>query len=162
MQKIQHKKMKLKTKQTIFRILSNHRLWFGVWTAVAVLGVVTRISKGGAFNFNNFRIFRSVFWHTVHKSPLYAEYPAEHFDVNHYGVLFSALIAPFAVLPVLPGVLLWMLANVWMLFYAVRQLNIAPVYRGVIYFLPSTSCLWLFPCSNSTSGSRQFWCWRMQ
>ena len=59
-------------------------------------------------NPNNFLIFRGVFWHTIHKLPLDVTYPAEYDDLNHYGVFFSTIIAPFALPPVWLGMLLWL------------------------------------------------------
>ena len=49
--------------------------------------------------------------------------------MNHYGVFFSAIIAPFALLPSAVGCTLWILANVAFLFWAIRQL---PLSKGVI------------------------------
>lgn len=118
----------------IFRIFNNQRVWFCVWSIVAILGVILRIKSGGIFNFNNFRIFRGLFWHTVNELPLYAEYPLEYYDVNHYGILFSAIIAPFAFFPIFWGVLLWVLCNTWLLYYAIKQLKLPPAYSGLIYF----------------------------
>lgn len=124
--------MKYTRNATVGKILGNSGIWFAIWTAIAILGVVTRIHKDTP-NFNNFRIFRGVFLHTIDQLPLYAEYPAEYGDVNHYGIFFSAIIAPFSVLPVFWGALLWVLANTWLLFYAIKQLKIAPKYQGFIY-----------------------------
>lgn len=48
---------------------------------------------------NNFKIFKYVFWHAVEHRSLYERCPEEYFDCNHYGPLFSLVIAPFAVIP---------------------------------------------------------------
>lgn len=50
-------------------------------------------------NLNNFRIFKYVFWHAVEHRSLYEVCPEEYYDCNHYGPLFSLIIAPFAVIP---------------------------------------------------------------
>lgn len=71
---------------------------------------------------NNYIIFRQVFWHTIHKLPLYIPYSSEYYDLNHYGVLFSAVIAPFALPPVWPGLLLWLAALSALLYFAVKNL----------------------------------------
>lgn len=71
---------------------------------------------------NNFRIFRGVFWHTIHKLPLYVAYPAEYDDLNHYGVFFSTIIAPFSLPPVWLGMFLWLVALSAILYFAVKNL----------------------------------------
>ncbi|MDO4783075.1 MAG: glycosyltransferase family 87 protein [Capnocytophaga felis] len=91
-------------------------LWFGLAFATVIQNVFIR------GKYNNYLIFKGVFWHTIEKLSLYAEYPAEYFDVNHYGILFSAVIAPFAILPNWLGVSLWIMANTFFLYWAIKQL----------------------------------------
>ena len=67
-----------------------------------------------------------MFWHLVEQKNLYAAYPLEHFDFFHYGPVFSLVIAPFAILPDLAGVLLWGIFNVLILYYALNQLKLKP------------------------------------
>ncbi len=38
-------------------------------------------------------IFKYVFWHAWNQTSLYAQYPLEFFDSNHYGPFFSIIIA---------------------------------------------------------------------
>ncbi|WP_291908765.1 glycosyltransferase family 87 protein [Chitinophaga sp. CB10] len=109
-------------------------LWFGL----AFLGAITEISRG---NYNNFLIFRNVFYHLVHQQPLYIEYPAEYFDVNLYGPVFSLMIAPFAVLPVKLGALLWAMAGAGAIFYAIRQLPLEKLQQNIILLLCSQELL---------------------
>lgn len=71
---------------------------------------------------NNFMIFRGVFWHTIHKLPLYVAYPAEYDDLNHYGVFFSTIIAPFSLPPVWVGMFFWLVALSTILYFAVKNL----------------------------------------
>lgn len=40
-------------------------------------------------------IFKYVFWHAWNQTSLYAQYPLEFFDSNHYGPFFSIIIASF-------------------------------------------------------------------
>jgi hypothetical protein len=70
---------------------------------------------------NNFLIFRGVFWHAWQGQSLYAAYPNEYWDVNHYGPLFSLVIAPFAVVPEWLGLLMWCIALSLFLYVAVRR-----------------------------------------
>ena len=66
----------------------------GLWLLLGVLAAVMKMHSH-----NNFLVFRGSFWHAWQGLPLYAEYPQEYWDINHYGPLFSLLIAPFAVVP---------------------------------------------------------------
>ena len=73
-----------------------------------------------------------MFWHTVEKTNLYLQYPAQFEDANHYGPFFSVIIAPFAILPDAVGVVLWVWANTWFLYYAIRQLPISLKAKYII------------------------------
>jgi hypothetical protein len=66
---------------------------------------------------------------------LYAQYPAEYFDNNHYGPSFSILIAPFAWMNVFIGCFLWCVANAIILLYAVKQLPISTQKKHVILLI---------------------------
>lgn len=92
-------------------------IWF-VLSAVTVLSEVAR----GRQSVNSFFVYEGVFQHTLQQVNLYAQYPAEYADLNHYGPLFSLLIVPFALLPWWLGCFLWGLANAWFLYYAVMKL----------------------------------------
>lgn len=70
--------------------------------------------------FNNFLIYRYVYWHTVQGISLFTPC-AEHEDTNHYGPVFSLVVAPFAIPPVTIGLLLWLIALSLTLFVAIRH-----------------------------------------
>lgn len=97
-------------------VLRDYRLLAGLWLLVGVLAAVMKMHSH-----NNFLIFRGVFWHAWQGLSLFAEYPAEYFDTNHYGPLFSLIIAPFAVVPEWLGLLLWCVALALMLYVAIRR-----------------------------------------
>ena len=103
---------------------------FWVWMLLGFVSAVLRIGKC-----NNFLIFRGVFWHTWNGTSLYGEYPQEHFDINHYGPLFSVIIAPFAVVPVWLGLILWHIFLVILLYLAVRRLPIDWNKQLLIFWL---------------------------
>ena len=89
----------------------------GLWLVVLpVIGAVMKLHSC-----NNFLIFRGAFWHTWQQVSLYAAYPAEYLDVCYYGPIFSLLIAPFAVVPVWLGLLLWCGALSLFLYLAIRR-----------------------------------------
>jgi Glycosyltransferase family 87 len=106
-----------------------------IWFLLAIGAVSAELLH---HNINNYSIFKGVFWHTVHETNLYAAYPSEYFDVNHYGPFFSALIAPFAILPDWLGVFLWCLVNALVLFYAIKKL---PLGRNTILAILSITVI---------------------
>ena len=105
-----------------------------LWMILAIAGALVEILRGTA-SINNFLIFRGVFWHSVQQINLYAQYPTEYFDNNHYGPSFSILIAPFAWLNVFIGCFLWCVANALILLYAVKQLPISIQKKHVILLI---------------------------
>ncbi|CAK7063458.1 MAG: hypothetical protein PARBA_02382 [Parabacteroides sp.] len=104
---------------------------FSVWMFLGLLYAVIKLLMG---KFNNYRIFEHVFVHATNGQPLYVEYPEQYYDVNHYGLLFAAVIAPFAVLPEWLGMTLWILANTIFLYYAISQLPITHNQKILIYW----------------------------
>ena len=95
---------------------SNYRTLFGLWILLALIAATMKMHSH-----NNFLIFKGVFHHAWEQISLYAEYPAEHWDTNHYGPLFSLIIAPFAIVPDWLGLILWCLALTLFLYWAVRR-----------------------------------------
>ena len=105
------------------RLFANYRFITILWFALALATVVQNVWIAGKFN--NYLIFDGVFWHTFKQLPLYLPYPDEYFDTNHYGILFSAVITPFALLPKWIGCTLWIMANAAFLYWAIRQLPLS-------------------------------------
>ena len=87
--------MRLKT-------LATHPVWreprtvFGVWMLTGVIFAIVKLLIG---KYNNYKIFEGVYWHAIEGLTLYGDHYPEYYDSNHYGVLFSLIIAPFALLP---------------------------------------------------------------
>jgi hypothetical protein len=107
----------------------DYRFLFGLWMLLALIaGLMKQHSH------NNFQIFRGVFWHTWNATSLYVEYPAEYWDINHYGPLFSLVIAPFAVVPEWLGLVLWCLGLSLFLYLAVRR-SLLSDYQQVFVLL---------------------------
>ena len=100
---------------------SNPIILFWLWIGLGVISALTKFNKC-----NNFLVFKYVFWHTWNETSLYKEYPSEYFDVNHYGPLFSLVVAPFAVLPHPLGLLLWHVLLALLLYWTIRKLPIKP------------------------------------
>jgi len=94
----------------------DYRLLLGLWLLLALIAALMKMHSH-----NNFQIFRGVFWHTWKEVSLYAPYPAEYWDTNHYGPLFSLIIAPFAVVPEWVGLILWCIVLTLFLYIALRR-----------------------------------------
>jgi hypothetical protein len=105
-----------------------------LWFVLALLAAIAEVSRG-ASAINNYYIFKGVFEHTLAQTNLYQAYPAEYIDTNHYGPVFSILISPFALLPVVPGCIIWCLLNAWVLFYAVRRLPISFTQQNLLLLI---------------------------
>lgn len=101
--------------------LQNRYFLVALWMGVALVCSLMVFSKG---NYNNYIIFSQSFWHAVSSSSLYVTYPLEHKDIFLYGIPFTALIAPFSLLPRPLGMVLWCLTNCGFLFYAISRLNL--------------------------------------
>ena len=91
-----------------------------LWFFLAFLAVFLESMRHAI---NNYIIFKHVFVHTVNEMNLYSPYPDVYNDTNHYGPLFSMVIAPFALLPDWLGVVLWSMTNATVLFIAIKQLG---------------------------------------
>lgn len=111
--------------------LRSPRTLLGLWTLLALVAGLTKMSPA---RHNNFLIFRGVFDHLTQQLSLYAEYPEEYFDHNHYGPFFSLVIAPFAVVPDVLGLLLWLVALSLGLYCAVRYLPLAEGKQAFVYW----------------------------
>ncbi len=101
------------------------------WYLLAFLTALSEVLRG-AKAVNNYQIFKQVFLHTRQQIDLYIPYPAEYFDLNHYGIIFSILIAPFALLPDWLGCLLWCMANAAFLAYVVNRLPVSDKNKLIV------------------------------
>jgi len=91
--------------------------------------------------FNNYLIFKFVFWHTVWQKPLYVRSATEYLDSNHYGPFFSLIIAPFALLSNGFGMVLWNLANTFLFLLGVFSLSLPNKYKILILWICAHECL---------------------
>lgn len=92
-------------------------------------------------SYNNYLIFKGVFWHTVQFKNLYLQYPLEYLDSNHYGPFFALIIAPFALLPNGLALYLWNIANVLILFLGIYSLPLSDKKRALIALICSHEML---------------------
>ncbi|RZJ85639.1 MAG: DUF2029 domain-containing protein, partial [Chryseobacterium sp.] len=109
------------------------------WFSLAAIAAIVQVTKSAGIN--NYLIFKGVFWHTVQETNLFLEYPAEYFDVNHYGASFSIFISPFALMPDKIGCFLWCLANAAFLFCAVRRLPLSIQNQRIILLISAVEMM---------------------
>ncbi|WP_454045828.1 glycosyltransferase family 87 protein [Chryseobacterium sp. Marseille-Q8038] len=121
-------------KEKFLKILLNPKYIFGVYL---IISVVTAISKylRGDYAINNYLIFKNVFFNTIHQKNLIIHYPDLYFDLNHYGVFFSALIAPFAMMPDWLGISLWNIANTFIFIYGIYKLPFSDSKKAIFGLL---------------------------
>ncbi|MNK77321.1 hypothetical protein D3C87_969160 [compost metagenome] len=99
-----------------------------------ILAIIAGYKQYDHHAYNNYLIFKYVYWHTSDLQNLYLNYP-EYADSNHYGPVFSVLIAPFALLPDGIGTILWNIANVAILLWGIYSLPISLKKRSVIAWI---------------------------
>ena len=108
-------------KDKFLKFISNPKYIFGIYLIVSIVSAITKYI-GGPLKYNNYLIFKKVFYNTLDQKNIYLLNPDFHFDSNHYGVFFSVLIAPFALLPDWLGMPLWNVANTFVFLYAIYKL----------------------------------------
>ena len=111
---------------------TNRKYIIGIWF------IITAVSVSKQFlteKYNNYKFFKGVYFHTVNKLSLYAEYPLEYFDHNHYGPIFSIIIAPFAVLPDYIGIFLWGIFNAAVLIWAIAKLPLKETQINAVLWI---------------------------
>ena len=103
------------------------------WLTICTLSIISQVARDLAHN-NNYLIYTNVFYHTLQKLNLFVAYPT-YGDTNHYGPLFSLIIAPFALLPNKIGLLLWCMGNTFILLYAIKKLPISENGKNIILLI---------------------------
>jgi hypothetical protein len=102
-----------------------------IWFILAAIAVILEISRGRD-SINNYLIYKGVFSHCIAQTPIYIEYPLEYEFTNHYGPVFSLIIAPFALMPDVMGCFLWTILNALILFYAIRKLPFSTTKQNLV------------------------------
>lgn len=121
-------------KEKFLKILLNPKYIFGVYIIVAIATALSKFSRGPQA-INNYLIFKGVFFNTLDEKNLYLQYPERYFDMNHYGIFFSLLIAPFAVMPDWLGIVLWNIANTAIFLYAIHKLPFSDPKKALFALL---------------------------
>ncbi len=105
-----------------------------------ILAIVASLKQYLHGTFNNYLIFKYVFWHTWWQKPLY-ELDTAYYDSNHYGPFFSVIIAPFALLPDWLGTVLWNMANTIILLIGIFKLPLSDKQNKLIAWICAHECL---------------------
>jgi hypothetical protein len=116
------------------RLCKNTRLVNILWYLLPLLAIAIKALSGKPIN--NFLIYKGVFYHTLAQVNLYDLSPSEYFDKNHYGIIFSLIIAPFCFLPTFISVVLYQGAQLFGLHYMLRKLPLSEMRQnGLMLFL---------------------------
>lgn len=117
-----------KQKQKLKLLLLNPKFILSIYillTLAASIGQYMKGHEGEQYTrYNNFIIFRESFHHLINNIDLYKNHEPEHFDYYKYSPTFSVAMAPFTMLPDLPGLILWNLCNSLLLFFAIKTLPV--------------------------------------
>jgi hypothetical protein len=124
------------------RLFSNTSFILAIYIAAAAIACIVKIRidlrPHDATNYiskiNNFIIFRSSFFHLIQHLSLYGAHVSEQYDLYKYSPTFALLFAPFAILPVYPGAVLWAVFNSVLLFTAVYKLPIPDHRKTFIWW----------------------------
>ena len=114
------------------RYIQNPVFLFILWMAVALVCSLMLIPKE---TYSNYITFSQAFWHTISSLPLYIYYPEEQRDLFLYGISFTTLISPFALLPKQVGMVLWCLANCGFLYWAIKKLDLKKWQFAVVILI---------------------------
>lgn len=117
----------------VLKFLNNKNVILILWVILALIIAVKQYFQPTISN--NYLIFKHTFYHALDHLNLYSAYPADHQDTNHYGPFFSLLIAPFALLPDHLGMFFWQLANIFFLYFAVKQLPLSITKVNAVYWI---------------------------
>jgi hypothetical protein len=124
----------------------NNRFVLFLWVLITLIFV---IDSWVTHRYNNYLIFENTFRNLLQEKSLYAWYPAYHEDANHYGPIFSLLIAPFALMHNWIGLLFWNLFNCFLLFKAVQTLPLSEDKKVIIGYIA-------IPCLIESMLNQQF------
>jgi hypothetical protein len=101
------------------KIFTNRKFVTFLWFGLSLFAIV---KQALANHINNYQIYKYTFINLIHQNNLYTAQPQHFEDLNHYGPLFSLIIAPFTFLPDYLGVILWTMANAYVLYKAILML----------------------------------------
>lgn len=117
------------------RVLTSKPFVLTVWFLLCLFPVIKSVIEGHNHIHNNYFVYRGNFYNVIGQQNLYGNYPDRYLDRNHYGPVFSLIIAPFALLPDWIGVLLWVTFTAYLLLKSVEQLPVKREHYLLIILL---------------------------
>lgn len=121
-------------KQKFLKFISDYRIIFIIYIIVAAVTGYSKYKRGTG-GYNNYLIFKGVFYNTLQEKNIFLQYPDLFFDSNHYGVFFSLIIAPFAMMPDGFGAVLWNVAITLVFLYSVYKLPFSNAKKSFFAWL---------------------------
>lgn len=116
------------------KIISDPKIIFGIYILISMVSAISKY-LGGPEKYNNYRIFKNVFYNSLQEKNIYLQNPELFADSNHYGIFFSVLIAPFALLPDWLGIVLWNVANTILFLSAIYKLPFSNAKKAFFAWL---------------------------
>lgn len=116
--------------QTTKDFLLKHSTLLWVYIVITVVASIHLVSLGQTHEFegrlyteyNNYIIFKNSFFHLIEGKDLYVLYPDAQWDLYKYGPVFALCMGLIAWLPDVAGLALWNIANVLVLYFAIKML----------------------------------------
>ncbi|KQM78087.1 hypothetical protein ASE74_15370 [Pedobacter sp. Leaf216] len=128
------------------KFYQDNRFVLFIWVLITLIFV---IDSWATHRYNNYLIFENTFRNLIHERSFYGFYPELHDDANHYGPIFSVLIAPFALMHNWIGLLFWNLFNCFLLFKAIQTLPLSEDKKVMIGYIA-------VPCLIESMLNQQF------
>ncbi|MXV51590.1 DUF2029 domain-containing protein [Pedobacter sp. HMF7647] len=113
----------------LFSLCSWRYLFIPIWTLLAV--VVTHYQLKVNL-INNFLIFRGTYVHALNGVNLYDFDPSCCQDTNHYGPIFSLIMAPLSFVGVQTASYIFQIANALLVWYAIDKLPLNQLKKNAI------------------------------
>lgn len=121
--------------QKLARFFTSKPFIYTIWFGLSLFAVGKSVVLGHSHIHNNYFVYKYNFIHVIHQQNLYVREPDHYFDLNHYGPIFSYVIAPFALMPDALGVVLWVMFTAWLLLFAIQKLPIKKEHGLIILLL---------------------------
>jgi hypothetical protein len=125
----------------IFHSLKQDKRWLLVMALGLLIGIglslqahfTTKYDDGrNLTNYNNYVIFRQSYVHLSGHQDLYLKYKYEYWDLFKYTPTFAMLMAPFAWIPAVPGLIIWNLLNIFVLLFAIKALPVPDEKKKIL------------------------------
>jgi hypothetical protein len=101
-----------------------------LWFVLPLIATLIQTCYDGGIN--NYLIYKNVYYNTLKGQDLFACYPDLYIDKNHYGILYSLLIAPFTYLPDRMAIILYQFAQLYCLHFVIRKLPIGNIKQNYL------------------------------